>query len=130
MNEGTTPPEGEQKPDRSRAKADYKRLLQDVEELEVMTKTPSWAAFYGYLRERITRHGRDILHAEKTRDIIGHQEGVKILESILEHLSGPVEELRAFIKGMPLFTAEFPKTAHWDESLGVVVVEKTEKPKA
>ena len=106
--------------ERARAQEGYEAALGRVLELKVMTDTEAWRKFYARIQSQIKRHGQDVLNAEKTREIIQHQEGVKILRAILDDVQAPVGELRMYVNEMPLFAKLFHTRAQWNEALGNV----------
>jgi len=101
-------------------KKDYADHLHEVEELKAMTETKAWQKFYANLRRAITKAGKDILDAEKTREIIRYQESVKIIRQILVKVREPVDEMNTFCNAHPLFVAEFPVRPEWNEATGTV----------
>jgi hypothetical protein len=117
--------------ERLRAKSRFEALLAGVLKLKEMTDTPGWQKVYADLQARIKQHGQDVLNAEKTRDIIAHQEGVKRFREFLADLQAPVGALRNYVSEMPLFASEFHTRAQWSEALGQVELKTFEvkKPK-
>lgn len=106
--------------EKKKVKGDYEKRLADVMLLKAMTDTQAWQDFYRQIQSAIAEHGRAVLTAEKTREIIQHQEGVKILRAQLEMLSGPVRALNSFCNDMPLFAQDFKTRAVWNEGQGIV----------
>ena len=107
---------------KAKAVADYQGHLAKVKVLQTMTDTDAWQSFYRSIQERIAKHGREVLDAEKTREIIQHQEGVKILRDLLDRVAAPVRELQHFINAMPLFSQEMRERAEWNAALGRVEI--------
>jgi len=108
--------------DRKRVLGDYEKALAKVNALKSMTDTEAWRQYYRGILQRIDLHGRDVLDAEKPRDVIHHQEGVKILRQLIDEVRGPVEALNAYVREMPLFALEFHTAAEWNGPLGIVVM--------
>lgn len=117
--------------ERLRSKSRFESLLAEVLELKAMTDTPAWQKVYARLQDRIKGHGQEVLNAEKTRDIIAHQEGVKRFREFIADLQAPVGALRNYVTEMTLFAAEFHTRARWSEALGQVELKTFEvkKPK-
>jgi hypothetical protein len=105
---------------RNAAMSEYDKKLADVRDLEAMTDTDSWRRIHTEIHAAITEHGVLILDAEG-RDVIRHQEGVKILRNVIDKVKKPIDELNKFITGSgPLFTSEMRHRAEWNSALGKV----------
>jgi len=100
------------------ALTDYDKLLRDVTEMKTMTDTAAWQRLYASLRRKIAAHAEDVLEAEKPREVVQHQEGVKILRDVCAWPAAPVQALKDFVKGYPLFAGEMNVRAEWNEVLG------------
>lgn len=112
--------------ERKQAMSDYDDYLARVMELKSMTDTKSWQRMFGEIMSAIDRHGKSVLVAEKNRDVIRHQEGVKILRGVIAKVREPVDELNNFIHNMPLFSAQMKTRASWNEALGRVELNDAE----
>ncbi len=106
--------------ERKNAVSGYQERLTRVHELKAMTDTKRWQKFYAGIQKDIERHAREVLDAEKTRDVLRHQEGVKILRAILDNVSAPVGELQSYINDMPLFAQGMKTRAKWNAGVGIV----------
>jgi len=100
--------------------SDYKEKLDAVSELKKMTDTKAWQKFYAHINRSIEEHGKKVLDAEQTREIVRQQEGVKILRSLKYKVKEPVSELNNFCHNMPLFAQEFDVRASWNDAIGKV----------
>ena len=109
------------------ALTDYQKAVDDVLRVKAMTDTDAWKTFYVEIQKQIRRHSIDILDAEKPRDVVRHQEGVKILRGLIGSVREPVGKLNGYIASMPLFSAQMRTRAEWNDALGIV--ELTETPK-
>ncbi len=105
---------------RLQEKTDYERLLEKVLEVKTMTDTPAWQSFYRGTQRRIEAHGLAVLNAEKNREVIQHQEGVKILRTLIEEVAAPVRDLQEFINRTPLFAKDAHTLAEFNVALGKV----------
>jgi hypothetical protein len=103
-----------------KALTDYEKHLEAVMSLKAMTDTPAWQEHYRHMRARIEAHGQEVLNAEKTREVVQHQEGAKILRALIERVKGPVGDLNHYINAMPLFVSSMPIRAEWNGALGTV----------
>jgi hypothetical protein len=112
--------EAAQEAKEAQARTDYEGYLDDVLALKKMTDTAAWRAFYSVLRRMETQHGRDVLNAEKAREIVRHQEGVKLVREIVKRVQQPVENLSNFCNSAPLFASLFDVRAAWNEAIGIV----------
>ena len=112
--------EQEKKKKRKLAQTEYEKLLRKVAELKEMTDTPKWREVYASIHKAIARHGEEVLDAEKSRDVIHHQEGVKILRGLVDRVKAPVTALEDLCSKMPLFVKEFKTRATWNEKIGAV----------
>jgi len=106
--------------ERKQAKTDYQKHLDAVMELKTMTDTPAWQAYYRMIQNEIKRHGEAVLNAEKSREVIAHQEGVKVLRSLIRRVKAPIDSLDSFIRAMPLFVGDMKMRAEWNAALGKV----------
>jgi len=106
--------------ERQQALTEYEKHMDEVNATKVMTDTAAWQKFYRKVMADIETHGQEVLTAEKTRDIVCHQEGVKILKAMVAGVSRPVHELDRFIASMPLFVQSMKIRATWNKALGKV----------
>lgn len=102
------------------ALADYSSHLATVRELKRMTDTKAWQELVRWITNQIDGHAKAVLDAEKPREVVQHQEGVKILRSFLEKAEQPVNALNEFIHATPLFSGEMKVRAEWNPTLGRV----------
>jgi len=105
---------------KKKARSDYDRLLADAKAAKRMTDLPAWQAFYRKLTERKAEHARQILIAEKTRDVVRHQEGSKLIGELVQDVKEPVNALNRFIRETPLFCGANCLRAVFNESLGTI----------
>ncbi len=102
------------------AEVDYEKKLADVRDLEDMTSTDSWRRFYTELQSSMNQHRISLEDAEG-KDVIRHQEGLKILRSVIEKVKKPVDDLNSFIVNTgPLFSTNMKYRAEWNTALGKV----------
>lgn len=106
--------------EKQRALTDYEKQLQRVLALKSMTDCEEWQRVHRWVKTQIQKHASEILDAEKSREVVQHQEGVKILRDILETVKSPVAEFQAFCNGMNLFASQFRTRATWNDDLGIV----------
>ena len=105
------------------AVSDYRRLMGEVVLLKTISDTLAWRKLYSWIRREIANHSALLLTAEKTREIIQHQEGVKILEALIHEIRRPVTALHDFQKKMPLFDAkEGASDVQFDDVTGAVTI--------
>jgi hypothetical protein len=83
-----------------------------------MTDTAAWQDFYRHIQAEITKHGVEILDAEKTREIVQHQEGVKVLKALVSVVRKPVDDLTHLINSMTLFRPVIHTAAEFNTALG------------
>ena len=112
--------------EKKRALSDYEEHLNEVLRAKEMTDTAAWQEFYRRLQQDIKRHGEDVLDAEKPREVVHHQEGVKLLRALIQRVADPVGKLDGFIQGMPLFAHQFKTRATWNQALGKVELHEIE----
>lgn len=105
---------------RQAALGDYRKRLERVKETKEMTDTAAWQAFYGRLQNRIEKHGQQVLDAEQTRDVVRHQEGVKIIRSVIEEIEQVVHDLNGYVNAQPLFAPQMKTRADWNAALGKI----------
>jgi hypothetical protein len=110
---------------RAKAGQEYDKLLSGVHALNEMADTEAWKRFYNDLIADRTRHEQDILTEEKTRDMVRHQECIKIINGIIKKVQKPIADLNAYCVAMPLFSAEFHTRAQWNAALGTVEFSKS-----
>jgi len=106
--------------EKRKAMGDYDRNLEVVRKVKAMTDTSAWQLFYSELQRRIRKHSESVLDAEKPRDVIHHQEGVKVIRSLIAQIRKPIEELNTFISAMPLFAQDMEIRATWNDALGKI----------
>ena len=99
------------------ALGDYHKRLEKVREFKAMTDTTAWQSYYSGLLNRIEKHGQMVLDAEQTRDVVRHQEGVKIIRSILEEVEQVVKDLNSYVNAQPLFAPLMHTRAEWNAAL-------------
>ena len=105
---------------RAQALTGYEKRVEQIRDLQRMTDTEAWQQYYFDVQTQITKHGDAVLNAEQTREVIHHQEGVKILRWMIEKIREPVDDLNKFITSYPLFAGEMKIRAEWNASLGTV----------
>lgn len=105
-----------------RRRTDYEKLLDKVKVVHELTNTDGWAALYTAIRAEIEAHGKAVLDAEKPRDVVHHQMGVKVLRHVIELARRPVDDLNNFISSVPMFAQGYKTRAEWNEGLGKVVL--------
>lgn len=115
----------EQKKDSDKARkkdamTDYNRLLDEVRAMKIMTDTKAWQDHYAYMKKQMAEHGKAILVDEKTRDMVRHQEAVKIYQDLIAHAQGPIDRLDQFINEMTLFSSGMTERAEWNAGTGRV----------
>ncbi len=103
-----------------RVQADYADLLREVRDMKELTDTKAWQRLHRNIRAKISAHADAVLDAEKPREVVQHQEGVKILREVLAYPKAPVDLLTEFIKATPLFARMMPVRAEWNEALGKI----------
>lgn len=108
------------------AVAGYEERLGKVMRAKAMTDTAAWGDLYGLIRETIAHHAKQVLDAEKPRDVVRHQEGVKILRDLAGWPGKAVEALADYTRSMPLFAREFKTTAGWNQETGRIELRETE----
>lgn len=87
-----------------------------------MTSTPAWKDYYNKLQQMKKEHSHLILTEEKTREMIRHQEGIKVIDEIIDILRQPVINLNDYCNNMPLFAKQFQYRANFNIALGIVEV--------
>lgn len=102
------------------AKTDYEKHLDAVKALKEMTDTQAWQDLYRHMQTEIVRHRAALEDAEKARDVVQHQEGIKIIRSVISHARKAVDDLNHFVASMPLFAKTMHTTAEWNDALGRV----------
>ena len=90
--------------------------------LKAMTDSAHWAGVHSRIQRQIAIPAEAVLDAEKPREVIAHQEGVKVMRRFLAELQEPVNELQTFINARPLFAPVFPSRAQWNVALGRVEI--------
>jgi hypothetical protein len=98
----------------------YEKLLTQVQDLSAMCETDTWKRYYAELRAMRQEHARQILTEEKTRQMVAHQEAIKIIDAICEYVAQPVSKLQDLCVAMPLFASEYHTRAQWNMQLGRV----------
>ena len=119
--------DGVSKDEEKKASSDYGQRLADVKKMKEMTDTDAFQEFYSGLKLKVETHAELILTSEKSREVIAHQEGVKVIRDIMASFSKPVKALNAFVSNMPLFSALFPIRAEWNEALGKIILKEISK---
>ncbi len=110
--------------EKHKVESDYDRLLKRVFELQDMTNTPAWQLFWKRLQNLRHQHALEIITEEKTRDMIRHQEAIKLIDSIKKQVVEPTGDLDSFCGAYPLFTPHFRHRATWNDALGTVQIKK------
>jgi len=105
---------------KKQALSDYDRQLQEVLQMKELTDTVAWQRLYRTLQHQIAAHAEDVLEAEKPREVVQHQEGVKILREVLAWPRKPVEALTSFVKAYPLLVGEMNMRAEWNDVVGKI----------
>lgn len=105
---------------KKKAFADYHDRLKKVEDLKAMTDTPAWQALYAEIMADIEKHAKDVLDVEKPREVVRHQEGVKILRGLIHRIRIKVDGLNNFVNNTPLFAPAEVVRANFNEALGTV----------
>ena len=120
VHEGTAARDLSRRDDGRKAEAvsGYADRLGEVRRAKVMTDTVAWAELYARIQEEIKGHAAAVLEAEKPRDVVRHQEGVKILRLLAEFPRRPVDKLADYCRSMPLFASQFPVSAGWNDAVG------------
>lgn len=102
------------------AEVDYEKKLADVRDLEEMTDTDSWRRIHTELQSSMNQHRKSLEDAEG-KDVIRHQEGLKILRAVIEKVKKPVDDLNNFVVNTgPLFSGNMKYRAEWNTALGKV----------
>lgn len=99
---------------------DYEIRLAAVVRLKEMTDTQAWQDLHRSIQTMIQVHAREVLEAEKNREVILHQQGVKILRTVLKQVRIPVDNLNDYITAMPLMSSQMGTRARWIDELGQV----------
>jgi hypothetical protein len=115
-------PAPDEKASRKEAMSDYQKRLDAVLALKTMTDCPCWQAFHSRIQKDIAGHGMAVLDAEKPRDVVKHQEGVKILKEIISGVRAPVDALTELVNEMPLYSNGMRTRAAWNVALGRVMI--------
>ncbi len=110
--------------EKQKVESDYDRLLKKIFELQDMTETPAWQNFWKQLQNLRVKHALEIVTEEKTRDMIRHQEAIKLIDSIKQRVAEPIGDLDSFCGAYPLFTPHFLHRATWNDALGTVQIKK------
>lgn len=119
-----------QLPKPSKHQADrYDKLVKSVKELQKLTKLRPFKDFYKSVIGKRETSQTEWVDEDKSREIVRHQETVRIVNSIIDDLRKPVDELNDFCNGMPLLAGLHPMRADFDEATGEVEL-KEEKKKA
>lgn len=104
----------------AQVKSDYDKHLDEVKVLKGMTDTEAWQSLYRHFQTQIVKHRAALEDAEKPRDVVGHQQGIKVIRSIISRIRQPVDDLQHFVNSMPLFRTTMHTTAEWNDALGRV----------
>ncbi len=114
--------------DKASVMNDVNKKLKRIKELMKMTNTPAWKAFYKRLTDSVRKNEEGLVHLEKNREIIKAQEGVKIINQIIEDVQRPINDLNSLFDNHPLFTPAQQWEASFDKKTGTVdLKEPTEK---
>lgn len=110
---------------REKALMDYDDRLYRVIKAKQMTDTPAWQAFYAYGQKIIAQASKDILNAEKPREVVQCQEKVKVVREFFANVKQSVDDLNTFCHEMPLFARDFKTRASRNEGLGRIEISET-----
>ncbi len=106
--------------EKQKAILDYTTMLDDVRIMKAMTDTQAWQKFVRDIHNKIRVHAAALLDAEKPREVVEHQMGVKTLREMLNYPACPVDTLNHFVNNMPLFAQEMPVRARYNRDLGTI----------
>ena len=98
----------------------YQKLLKLAEDMQQMTETRAWRRLYTYMMDQVASHAEAILDAEKVREVIHHQEAVKVLRDLLRTVRAPIKSVNDYVKECPLFVGANRVTVKWDAKAGTV----------
>ncbi len=87
-----------------------------------MTDTEAWKELYQKMQNLKIKHSKLILSEDKTREMIRHQEFIKIIDEISDLLKQPIENLNDYCNNMPLFQELFSHHANFNSTLGIVEI--------
>lgn len=106
------------------ALTDYEKRLAKVKQLKLMTDTEGWRQLYQSLVKQIASHAENVLdHTLTSKDVMYHQQGVRVLRDIINRVRAPLDSVNSFEKEMPLFAAsEISERAEWDDKTGAVII--------
>lgn len=107
---------------RERAQEDYRRLIENIHHLADMTQKRGWDWMHDQLQNKRKTAEILILSEEKTRDMIRHQETIKVIQGIYSIIKDRVEELNNYPVKFPLFAIDFRSRAKFDEKSGIVTI--------
>jgi len=110
---------------REKALMDYDDRLDRVIKTKEMTDTSAWQAFYAVGQKIIAQASKDILNAEKPREVVQCQERVKVAREFFATVKQTVDDLNTFCHEMPLFARDFKTRASWNEGLGRIEISET-----
>lgn len=108
---------------------EYAKAIVRVRKLRDLTATAAWRDLYRWLVTEIDGHAAAVLEAEKTREVVRHQEGAKILRGIIEHIQSPIHELNAVIDATPLFLPKDYQAGLWDAETGDALLVAKDDPR-
>jgi Skp family chaperone for outer membrane proteins len=106
------------------ALTDYEKRLANVKKLKKLTDTEAWQQLYKSMQKTIANHAESLLdHKLTSKDVIYHQQGVRVLRDLLNRMRAPMDALASFEKDMPLFApGEIKEHATWDGKTGRVIL--------
>lgn len=105
---------------KAKACADYEDKLAKVMSLKDMTDSKAWRWIYDELLNARKLHEQQILTEDKTREMIRHQEAIKMINGMFLKAQQPINELNDYCVSMPLFSSEFHTRAQWNSGNGTV----------
>ena len=108
--------------ERGEALSEYNRLMVPVIVLRDMTDTEEWQRLWKWLFIQEALHKELWVDEDNTRKMTVHQETVRVIRRIKDHVSGPVRELNRLIDRCPLFAQDMKRKAKWDEATGTVEI--------
>jgi hypothetical protein len=99
-------------------------MMKDLNDAAFMTQTNFWRNhFYPNLKKVFTESREALLNADKTRDIVKHQETIKVVRNLIDLVESVVADFRREQNSSPLLAHEFEgKEAEFDRNLGMIIV--------
>lgn len=108
------------------ALSDYEGRFANVLKLKQLTDTDAWRQLFKSMGKQIAGHAESLLdHTLGTKDVIYHQQGVRVLRDLLTQIRAPMDALTSFASDMPLFAQDAVKQhATWNAKTGCVELQK------